>query len=554
MPLAAGLVALLVLVSTTAVLARPGTPFPDNAATRLLGADGHREFLSQGGGAIVREYAWNSGSQMLSTGPVELSSLVTDLAAFQTTAWVRVLDTVVSGGQVSHRGTAWRLDEAGVSRAIDFDGDSATAYEPAVLLLPHDVRAGSTWAASGTATRYGGAGGPELLAYSSTASAAPANTPALAQEGCLEIIATTIIGSEAETTTERWCPGKGPVTPESERPLPPFTTAPDLGFEPRWQPERWQATTSDLNLSPPMMWGTQLPTLLRDDTLVIAHSLSGDLILAPGAGLAEAFRVHPGGRVVTIRGFGDLIVVTTTTAAVVAYDVAGVWRWEANLPDVVVQPAALTSDGRIVLVDGSGRLTALDAVTGEEVWSRQMSDQPSSPPTACGDRVALATTANDVMIFDAAGGEVGSAGATARVSTLACDESGGLYVVEGAWLQKFDAQGNWLTGVPIVDATVTAVEVTGGVVVTHSDRALSGYDAGTLALRWRLDHRFASFSAHAGVLLALDESRAIALDAAGRVLAEWPTDIAADGLKVPIAADETGVGMLGFGQTLLRLR
>lgn len=548
------LLALAVLVGATAVLARPRSGVPGNAATALLPPAGHREVVVDDTGHTIREYALSTGGPMLTSGPVGLLFAAQDVEAFMNSHWLRLLETRVEGQTTTHTTVALDVTDRGITRRLDVTGDVVGLWEPAPVLLPATIADGTRWRTSGSVHRINiQTQDLETTTYDFHAEVSVPGSETVHPPGCLDVHRTERIDTDETSRSETWCPGRGIVASEGTSTSAPPAPVPAHDQEHDWDPASWEMTSTDLAASPPLAWGTMLPVAGSEDVLVLAHDPTGDVIFVPDDDPGRAVRAHPGGRTTTLTSFGDLVVVTTTTAAVSTYDTSGRWLWEARLPDVVVHPPTMV-DGALVLADGSGRVTALDAATGQGRWSTSLADQVISPPVACGEVVAVGTTAGEVVLLDVDGAVFATAGFEERPTELACGTSGDIVAAAGSRLERLSGEGRHLASAPLRDATTTALLAADGVVITHSSAALTAWDATTLERLWRIDHGFADAIIGDGHVVVVDEERIVAIDLAGQEVASWEAAVHAEGVTTHLVAHPGGISVLGHDSVLVRLR
>jgi outer membrane protein assembly factor BamB len=64
------------------------------------------------------------------------------------------------------------------------------------------------------------------------------------------------------------------------------------------------------------------------------------------------------------------------------------------------------ADGKVLVVNEKGLVTALDGATGSELWGHPLGYEVLAEPVAAGNEVLLATSAGDLVALDIASGEV----------------------------------------------------------------------------------------------------------------------------------------------------
>lgn len=354
---------------------------------------------------------------------------VTESAVVDGTAVAGAVDLQLGGALLSETGAAaaarsryWRLSTTTlgdpVSRdtqvyRVDHDlvrvGESGPGrsyrYSPGLVELPSRVTAGSTWESSGTA----GAG----VTYASRLQADDA------EHGCLRVSGTIgyLTGSKRleRQVSRTWCPGQGVtqwrdssgsvemVWSRAERPplAAPDTVGRGASGDPtRWRPRALRATAFDPSTGPAPMHGTpgNTPPVITDSGVLVRTTVAGQDLVGFGTGsqrdAALRWRAHPGGTVLEVVGFGDVLVATTSTRRVVAYDDRGVRLWDLGLDEVVMTAPVRASDDELALVTMAGEVLLVELRSGEVRWRR-------TPGSDVG--VALALTAGVLTVVDRAG-------------------------------------------------------------------------------------------------------------------------------------------------------
>jgi outer membrane protein assembly factor BamB len=101
-----------------------------------------------------------------------------------------------------------------------------------------------------------------------------------------------------------------------------------------------------------------------------------------------AWRAHPGGSILTLAGFGDVLVVTTSERRIVGYTATGIRLWQLSLEDLAPTPVVRASDRELVFVDLSGVVRKLEIRTGRVIWRRDLRTDVNVAP-AVGSGVAV---------------------------------------------------------------------------------------------------------------------------------------------------------------------
>lgn len=302
------------------------------------------------------------------------------------------------------------------SSAVELVGESgpgvAHIYRPALIELPGDVAAGSTWSGSGSAG--------DVLTYRSEFRADAADGGCLRVTGTIAYVATS--GQPGTTTSveKTWCPASGITTATSATGATTITEVPVAGPAGgrRGQPERrtvgdpvaWTAPQAwkreafttisiDQNFGQQMMTGTpgSVPPVLTASGLVIRASSASDLIAftpkTPNQ-WTSLWRMHPGGTLLSLSAFGDIVVATTSRRQIVAYADTGVRLWQHDLDELAFRAPVRVTNDAVALVDGAGTVRLFDIRTGTVRWRRDVGVEVVAAPI--GDPRA-------VVIFDADG-------------------------------------------------------------------------------------------------------------------------------------------------------
>lgn len=312
-----------------------------------------------------------------------------------------------------------------VNVAVELLGESSPTegytYSPALVELPADVAADQSWTSSGSA-------GDTLDYRSDFRSAA-------GQQGCLEVTGEISYLTKQGTRTRvvgvarTWCPGQGlvassqglaplrTITTRIEPPVPQPTVTTD---EPtRWRdPAGWTPKTLDtVSINPvfgqgPMNGATSsdvTPVRTASGLVVRAMSAPRDLVATTPKTLqawTSTWRAHPGGAILTLTAFGDVVVVTTSERQVVGYSDTGVRLWQIDLDELAPTAPVRVSDGQAVLVDLSGDVRHFDLLTGVVDWQRNVGSDVSVAPAAGSGLVVVADRSYTVTALDAVtGGE-----------------------------------------------------------------------------------------------------------------------------------------------------
>lgn len=474
------------------------------------------------------------------------------------------------------RTTTTQVDEVGVPTqtvrylrvrgAVELAGEQVgpeiTAYEPALVELPADVAPGSSWRSAGSA------GG--TLDYTSTFSATAG------ADGCLDVSGELQLRAKGSQETGRrtsltrtWCPGRGMVaTSESGGATRTVLTAvatpgagprtttgtPITWTEPRrWTPKTWDTVTVDpLTEEPRPMSGRAAtvvtPVLTSSGLVVRALEAPHDLVATTPKtqdAWTPAWRAHPGGTILSLTAYGEVLLVTTSERRLVAYSEAGSRLWQADLPDLATTAAVPVSDADAVLVDLSGRVLRFGVADGAVRWSRELGTDVNRAPAAGAGLVVVVDRDGTVHALDAASGaprweqelEAGAVGVVGdRVVTTVDQNVLGLEPTQG--------RSVWTTH---VDGTVMALTALAGqpVVATKDETVLLGADG-------RVSARLPGYLAvdvTSSHLVGWAADRVDVVDPAGGVAATWPTGaISLVSSERPGLATPQGVYLFAFAR------
>ena len=419
------------------------------------------------------------------------------------------------------RTTTTSVDEVGVPSqttryhrvrgSVELAGEQApdgtvTAYEPALVELPADVRPGSTWTGTGSAG--------DTEDYTSTLRAAAGDS------GCLEVTGELDLRPKGSgqrgrrVVVERtWCPGQGLVrssesggstnlvgTPvAAPAPGPRRTTSDPVSWsDPRaWTARTWDTVTVDEAGETKAMYGlarTSVDPVLTGSGLVVRALSAPDDLVATTPKTADAWTpawsVHPGGTVLSLAAFGSVVLVTTSERRLVAYSDAGMRLWQATLPEVGPTAPIQVSEDDAVLVDLSGRVQRLGIADGAVRWTRDVPGDVNRAPAAGAGVVVVADRRGTVTALDAATGA-------------------------SRWDRPFAA---------------TAVAVAGDRVLVGEDQNVTGLDpvGGTTRFVTHFDGQLTALSGFAGRGLLVSKEQTLVLGPDGAVGARLPGYLAVD--------------------------
>jgi hypothetical protein len=294
-----------------------------------------------------------------------------------------------------------------VNGAVELLGESRPGagyfYRPALVELPANVWAGSAWSGSGSAN--------DVLDYRT-------QFRAEARDNCLQVTGEVrYLSKQGQSgplvNLERtWCPGLGMVrasesvggvvteTSLSTGPTPQVrtTTDPPLRWtDPDgWAEHRYDTISADPTFGEGPMSGSpkSLAPVRTESGLVVrpTSSLNDLIAITPKTRTqwVTAWRSHLPGEILTLRAFGDVIVVSTSARQLVAYTDLGIRMWQLDLTEIAPAPPVRVSDSEVVVVDLAGEVRRLAIASGAVVWQHSIgSDVTATPAVGKGIVIAM---------------------------------------------------------------------------------------------------------------------------------------------------------------------
>ncbi len=415
--------AISIAASTAIVLATVGAgtlvSIAGNVDTSVFGGgaagfvppDGDSDAYSDDAGAIfVAESARSIGYSDILLLPDKVASALFNYLSeeqMRTIQLWRQTSTPIAGGDQTT--DLHRLSAEGLSLLASYGGSFGLVYSPPLLELPANLSVGAEWQSEGDALPGG------ILSYSSSFKAlAPSSQELISLAGldaaelkdCIQTDGTsTYLDNNSDPFIEwsesnLWCKGKGKIaatgtingTKVSQGPSsiePALSQIPQLPRVPiDWQDfESWSVNTAELGYLDPFFQEQKLalalsisPIRTPSGTIVALNQTGNDLVaLEYSNGKFERkWFAHPGGEVLAMAAFGDVIVATTSTKDVVGYSDTGVRLWTKRAAELTistpVEVPASDSGGEsgIAVVSLDGRVQLLDAHTGNVRWQRQI--------------------------------------------------------------------------------------------------------------------------------------------------------------------------------------
>ena len=428
----------------------------------------------------------------------------------------RTISTVYDDPAAPYPTTRMYRANAAVELLGETSPGAGYIYRPALVELPANVAAGSMWTGSGSAN--------DVLDYQSDFRAAPTG-----DDDCLEVTGevryTSKQGQSGRTVSllRTWCRDRGmvsatesyadlvtrttqtaagsPRTPGTRGPLPSWT-APDS-----WTEHKLNTISIDPTFGQEQMSGSPnalAPVRTESGLVVRATASTNDVIaLTPKTQTAwvSAWRAHVPGQILTLRSFGNVILVTTSERRVVAYSDLGIRLWHRDLDEIAAAPPVRISDSDVVLTDLAGDVHRVALATGAELWRYRLGADVTVPP---------AVGAGLVVAMDRGG------------TVTALDEVTG----QRRWTKELEGKGAGFVGTTLV---------------VLQDQTAHGLDPASGDRRWLRPFvgTFTEVASLADRLVLVTESATVLLDEAGRVTARLPGY-----LRLTLSADR----IVGWGQ------
>lgn len=392
-------------------------------AVTTVGKAGEGESFSQ-----VTESAHYAGQEGVGSLDFTLGSRVLGaLPDVDNARLWRTTTTRIGEQTTSHQHVGVYLPGEDLALVAESGPRQGHVYQPALVELPADVEAGAAWTSTGSVG--------DRRDYRAAFRAEPGDHDCLVVRG--EI---TYAGGTEQATTRHvektWCKGRGIVRSTEQRGQESRTETSQSGAgdhgqlrteqssggwstNTRWSVKEYSMITVDPQYgSGPMTSASAgiTPVITASGLQVRATSAARDLIAFTPETKTEwqaLWRMHPGGTILTLAAFGDVLVTTTSTRNVVAYTASGVRLWSHPMDDLVRAAPARVGASQIVVAAVDGRLVTLDLRTGKVIWERQLRTDVAVAPAAGEGYVAVADRAGSVSILQASDG---AAVATAEVS------------------------------------------------------------------------------------------------------------------------------------------
>jgi outer membrane protein assembly factor BamB len=287
-------------------------------------------------------------------------------------------------------------------------------YSPALVLLPADVAAGKQWSGAGSAG--------DSLDYRSELRADVLDSDCLRVTGEVRYLSKTGQLGRVVTVGQTWCRDQGmlaesesyaDVRTDSSRIDPPPPSSETTTNAPIHWTAPWHWTTKNfgtISYNPtfgegPMLGTPSAVTPVRTESGLVIRATAGqeDLIATtPKTPTAwtSIWRAHPGGTVMTLSAFGNVIITTTSNREMVAYSDVGVRLWQLPLDDLAPTAPARINDHDAVVVDLSGEIRRFDLATGTVSWQHKIGADVNVAPVVGSGVIVIMDRGGTTTAFD----------------------------------------------------------------------------------------------------------------------------------------------------------
>jgi outer membrane protein assembly factor BamB len=398
-----GLVAALVagaafVASSVGVAARVTSAagyLPSDGAVSYERTDTIRELKTVVGIAVTESARLSGVAGLLSTDGAFATKMLDEAYADRDRIQIlRTTTTAINDPAATAQTTRFYRVNTGVELIGVSTPSEGYVYSPALVVLPADVRAGSRWSGAGSAG--------DTLDYRSELRAEAGSNDCLNVTGEVRYLSKEGQLGRVVTIGQTWCPREG-IVAESEsfadvrttasRIDPPAPSIQSTTNTPiLWSaPQRWTTRSmSTISINPtfgqgPMVGSpSALPPARTESGLVIqATTGPGDLVATTPKTPTEwtsIWRAHPGGAVMSLSAFGNVIIATTSNRQMVAYSDVGVRLWQLSLDDLAPTAPVRISDSDAVLADLGGEIRRFDLSTGTVLWQHNVGSDVNVPP------------------------------------------------------------------------------------------------------------------------------------------------------------------------------
>jgi outer membrane protein assembly factor BamB len=398
-----------------------GGYLPTDGAVSYERTDTTRELKTTLGLAVTESARMAGVAGLLSTDSAFAAKLIDAAGADrdQIQIW-RTTTTTINDPAVSVQTIRFYRVNDGVELLGLSAPSEGYVYSPALLLLPADVRPGSQWSGAGSA----GA----TLDYRSELRAEAAGAGCLRVSGEVRYLSKAGQLGRVVTIGQTWCTGHGivaesqsyaavrTVTSSIDPPEPSTQTTSNTPIS--WTaPQSWTMKPfSTISINPtfgegPMVGVPAAATPVRTESgLVIRATTAGDLVATTPKTLTEwtsIWRTRPGGTVMTLSSFGNVIITTTSNRQMVAYSDRGVRLWQLAFDDLAPTAPVRVSDRDAVIVDLAGEIRRFDLATGTVLWRDTTESDVNVSPAAGQMIVVIMDRGGTTTAFDADSGRRG---------------------------------------------------------------------------------------------------------------------------------------------------
>lgn len=530
------------IVGVTLLAGRPVDGAPRNAATALVGTDGHHELMSLTGAAReVRTLEWAHVpyAQAFGAGPLEFSQ-VAPIDNVLRRYWVRLTTTVLADGAKPRPGfeELRELSADGLRTWVIKDPQGSIQFSPGRLDLPADVHAGSSWNEQGSIRQTRGTrtttGQYQLASRASAAGAGYA-------DGCLRVDQTLTGSAGPQTSSNVWCPGRGIVSQTGDAqtwsPIGEFPQWADpratvqVAATPAWtNPAAWQFRAHAEALPAPLALTQRTdPQLVAPDLYTIGMRVGGTLM---GVGLAsgryfQSWRARPGGDITLTGGFGQVTIVATSARRLAAYTETGQWLWTGEIPDVAQAAMVRLDAERFLVATLDGTVSARSIRTGVQLWSRSTSTELRIPPVVSDGHVVVADQSGSLSAYTLEGQPEWQAQLANRPSFLAA--AGGVVLATSNSSSVSEAfrltdGALWVTAYSLEEER--QIVPVGPLIWVRTDDAVVALDPNTGRWRWRSEVALATLVSDGTTALGLAADHAYLFGPGGETVKRWDVQLA----------------------------
>jgi len=421
-------------------------------------------------------------------------------------------------------------------------------YVGGILLLPHDVRPGSSWESSGSTVH------PDGRPWRASFRAGPTDRPE-----CLTTDGEVTVGGDGEgagryRVAQTWCRDRGlvrdswtgpdgsvhtwtaaaqgtPITPDPTVVTADRTGTPASSGDPAGGAVTRLPAVAALpdGGTEPLTGSPAGPPLVTASGLVVVRSGADVVVLTPTGTdvLVVRHRLHPGGTVTAVGVFGDVVVSATTARELVGHHAGtGAVLWRSAIDDVADPVLMRLTDDAALVALASGQVLAVDLRTGTERWRATAlvgQDFPASVAAVAGPQpgrvVLVAASTGSVELRDATTGRVRWTWRTDAVVegvVLGADRA---WVRTDRGLYGIDPATGRATVLRRAPATLPPLVLDGRLVLARPEGVRALDAAGQQV--WRQPYGCLSTTVGPGGLLCWQGERVLLLDAGtGAVLAE----------------------------------